>query len=157
MVVHVHDQTRHATPADLVSLLALEQSTFTGDRISRRQWRRHLASTTASVLVAGPTGDVWAAAVVFYRANSPGARLYSLAVRKNTRRTGLGGTLLAAAEDDARARGRVAMRLEVGVDNLSAIALYERRGYHRLVRLPGFYEDGADAWRYAKRLTTVTR
>ncbi|HEX5489495.1 MAG TPA: N-acetyltransferase [Rhodanobacteraceae bacterium] len=157
MVVHVRDQPRHATPSDLDSLLALEQRTFTGDRISRRQWRRHLASTSASVLVAGPPGDVSAAAVVFYRANSPGARLYSLAVREDSRRAGLGGTLLAAAEADARGRGRMAMRLEVGVDNRSAIALYERCGYHRLARLPAFYEDGADAWRYAKRLTTVTR
>ncbi|HET9818059.1 MAG TPA: N-acetyltransferase [Rhodanobacteraceae bacterium] len=157
MAAHDHDQPRHATPADLDSLLALEHLTFTGDRISRRQWRQHLASTSASVLVTGPPGDVRAAAVVFYRANSSSARLYSLAVRRDTRRTGLGGTLLAAAEADARARGRTTMRLEVGVGNRSAIALYEQHGYHRLARLPAFYEDGADGWRYAKRLTTVTR
>lgn len=157
MAVHDHDQPRRATLADLDSLLALEQATFTGDRISRRQWRRHLASAGARVLVIGPPGDVRAAAVVFFRANSQGARLYSLAVRKDARGSGLGGMLLVAAEADAHALGRTAMRLEVSVDNPSAIALYERRGYHRLARLPAFYEDGADAWRYSKPLTTATR
>ena len=48
------------------------------------------------------------------------------------------------------------MRLEVRSDNPAAIALYERRGYRRIARLPGFYEDGADGWRYVKVLTTVT-
>jgi ribosomal protein S18 acetylase RimI-like enzyme len=44
----------------------------------------------------------------------------------------------------------------VRTDNRSAIALYERHGYTRVRRLPGFYEDGADGWRYVKVLTTVT-
>ena len=30
--------------------------------------------------------------------------------------------------------------------------LYERQGYLRFGVLPGFYEDGTDAWRYEKRL-----
>lgn len=157
MTSHARDRPRHATPADLDSLLALEESTFVSDRISRRQWRRHLASPSASVLVIGAPGDLHAAAVIFYRRNLQSARLYSIAVRDHARGTGLGGMLLAAAEADARTRGCTAMRLEVGVGNPSAIALYERRGFRRLARLPAFYEDGTDAWRYAKPLTTVTR
>jgi len=149
---------RQAVPADLDALLALEQASFEGDRISRAQWRRHIGSATATVLVIGKTpADVDAAAVVFYRRRSRTARLYSLAVDARARGTGLGGTLLAAAEADARIRGCESMRLEVRVDNGSAIALYERRGYLRGTRIPGFYEDGVDAWRYMKRLTTVSR
>lgn len=148
---------RRANPADLDALLALEQATFDSDRISRAQWRRHIGSATATVLVAGETPpDVDAAAVVFYRRNSPIARLYSLAVAAHARGTGLGGVLLAAVEADALARGCKSMRLEVRLDNLSAIALYEHRGYMRGSRIPGFYEDGSDAWRYVKHLTIVT-
>lgn len=148
---------RRATRADVDALLALEEATFDSDRISRAQWRRHIDSDSAAVFVGGAHGSVDAAAVVFYRRNTRAARLYSLAVGAHARGTGLGGALLAAAESDARARGCTSMRLEVRTDNPSAIALYERRGYTRASRLPGFYEDGADGWRYVKTLTTVTR
>ena len=148
---------RRATHADIDALLVLEEGTFDSDRISRAQWRRHIGSGSAAVFVSGTPGNVDAAAVVFYRRTSRAARLYSLAVGAHARGTGLGGALLAAAEADARQRGCTSMRLEVRIDNPSAIALYERRGYTRAARLPGFYEDGADGWRYMKGLTTVTR
>lgn len=147
---------RRAARADLEALLALEEATFDSDRISRAQWRRHIASSSATVLVGGRRGRVDAAAVVFYRRDSRRARLYSLAVGTHARGTGLGGALLATVESDARARGCAVMHLEVRTDNTPAIALYERRGYLRAACVRGFYEDGADAWRYAKRLTPVT-
>lgn len=146
---------RRATPADVAALLALEEATFDSDRISRAQWRRHIANSSASVLVSGRPGHVDAAVVVFYRRNARSARLYSLAVGAHARGTGIGGALLAAAEADARARGCESMRLEVRIDNPAAIALYERRGYVRMARVPHFYEDGVDAWRYAKPLTSA--
>lgn len=157
MTPHRRDQIRHATPADLDSLLALEQATFTCDRISRRQSRRHLSSTSSSVLVIGTLGDIRAAAVIFYRRNSHSARLYSLAVHNSDRGNGFGATLLAAAEADARSHGCTTMNLEVRTDSPSAIALYERHGFQRRAQLPAFYEDGSNAWRYAKTLTPVTR
>lgn len=154
---HATSRIRRASRADLDALLALEEATFDSDRISRAQWRRHIDSDSATVLVSGTSGRVDAAVVVFYRRNTRNARLYSLAVGAHARGTGLGGALLAAAEADARVRGRASMRLEVRCDNPSAIALYERRGYARIARLPGFYEDGADAWRYAKALAPAAR
>src|SRR6185312_1769531 len=111
-------------------------------------------SRSAAVFVSGTRTGIDAAAVVFYRRYAHAARLYSLAVGAHARGTGLGGALLAASEADARARGCTSMRLEVRTDNPSAIALYERRGYTRIARLPGFYEDGADGWRYLKALVT---
>lgn len=143
---------RRATRADVDALLALEEATFDGDRISRAQWRRHIGSDSAAVFVSGTSGRIDAAAVVFYRRNAHAARLYSLAVGSHARGTGLGGALLTAAETDARTRGCTSMRLEVRTDNISAIALYERRGYTRIARLPGFYEDGTDGWRHVKVL-----
>jgi len=44
------------------------------------------------------------------------------------------------------------LRLEVRKDNAAAIGLYERLDFHRFGEKRGFYEDGADAWRYEKRL-----
>jgi ribosomal protein S18 acetylase RimI-like enzyme len=144
---------RRATRDDVDALLALEEATFDSDRISRTQWRRYIGNDSTAVFVSGTPGRIDAAAVVFYRRNSRTARLYSLAVGAHARGTGLGGALLAAAEVDAGARGCTSMRLEVRIDNPAAIALYERRGYARIARLSAFYEDGSDAWRYAKRMT----
>lgn len=146
---------RRAVRADLDGLVTLEQATFTGDRINRRQWRRHIDGSTACVLVAGTSGHVDAVAVVFYRLDSRHARLYSLAVRAGRRGEGLAAALLAHAEADAHWRGCSSMRLEVRIDNVAAIGLYEKHGYTRTERLPGFYEDGADAWRYCKPLGPV--
>lgn len=149
---HPSPATRRATLADLESLVALEHATFATDRISRRQWRHHIGSANASVLVAGGTGAIDAAAVVFYRRNARNARLYSLAVATRARGTGLGKALLAAAETDARAHGCRSMHLEVRTDNGAAITMYERAGYARTARVTSFYEDSGDAWRYAKSL-----
>lgn len=143
---------RRATPADLDALVALEEATFDCDRISRRQWRYHLDNGRATVLVACDGGRVAAAALTLRRAGSRNARLYSIAVGAAARGTGVGGKLLAAIEVDASAHDCTAMHLEVRVDNPVAIHLYERHGYRREARLAGFYEDGADAWRYAKLL-----
>ena len=143
---------REAADDDLDALVALECATFETDRISLAQWRRHVASDTACVLVAGPRGRVDGAAVVLYRRNSRRARLYSLAVAETARGRGLAKALLAAAEMEALRRGCDLLVLEVRTDNPAAIALYEQRGYRRAARLPAFYEDGADGWRYTRGL-----
>jgi ribosomal protein S18 acetylase RimI-like enzyme len=150
MPVHV----RQATPADLAALVALEQRAFSGDRMSRAQYRRHLGGRGAAVLVATSGEETLGSALVFFRRDSTLARLYSIATAPTARGRGIGARLLAAAEEAARTRGCRALRLEVRVDNAAAIALYERTGYRCFGRYAGYYEDGADAWRYEKRLTT---
>jgi len=143
---------REAVADDLDALVALECATFEADRISRAQWRRHIASDTACVLVAGPRGRVDGAAVVFHRRNSHRARLYSLAVAEASRGRGVAKALLAAVEADALRRGCGTLDLEVRAGNRAAIALYEQHGYRRAVRLPAYYEGGADGWRYTRAL-----
>ncbi|MCX7513333.1 GNAT family N-acetyltransferase [Frateuria hangzhouensis] len=144
---------RAATSADLDALVALELQAFSGDRMSRAQYRRHLASLGAAVLIAeAPDDGLLGSALVFFRRGSSLARLYSIATAPAGRGRGIGASLLAAAEAAARARGCRALRLEVRVDNVAAMGLYERAGYRRIGGYPGYYEDGADAWRYEKGL-----
>lgn len=95
-------------------------------------------------------------AVVFFRARTDIARLYSIAVADAARGRGLGEALVHAVERAARARGCQRLRLEVRQDNAGAIRLYERLGYRRFGAHAGFYEDGADAWRYEKDLGRKT-
>lgn len=150
---HLSAPVRSATPADLDALLALELRAFSGDRMSRTQYRRHLVSPAAAVLVTcAPDEGLLGSALVFFRRGNTLARLYSIATAPAARGRGIGARLLAAAEDVARERGCRALRLEVRVDNPNAIALYERAGYRRIGHYTGYYEDGADAWRYEKGL-----
>lgn len=147
-------RVRRAELFDLDDLVALEERSFDTDRLSRAQYRRHLDSESAKVLVAsaGPH-QFLGTAVLFFRKRSRIARVYSLATRPEARGRGVGGALLAAADRLARRQRCHALRLEVRTDNLGAIRLYERQGYQRIGHLPGYYEDGADAWRYEKPVT----
>lgn len=143
---------RSATAGDLAALTDLEQRSFTGDRLNRRQWAQHLASSTAQVLVAEHAHGLLGDAVIFFRARSHAARLYSLVTRAEARGQGVGRALLAAAEQAARQRGTSEMRLEVRTDNPQAIALYEKAGYTLRDTRADYYEDGMTARRYRKLL-----
>lgn len=143
---------RRATLADLDALVALERRAFSTDHLSSRQYRHHIASDRARVLTAVDASGLLGKAVVFFRRYTDIARLYSIAVAHEARGRGLGEALLAAVERAARARGCRRLRLEVRQDNAGAIRLYERLGYRRFGAYAGFYEDGADAWRYEKDL-----
>lgn len=141
---------RRATGDDLDALVALEQATFSLDRMSERQWRRHLDSASAEVLVAVRERRLLGAAVVFYRRGGDIARLYSIAVAASERGAGTGALLLAAVERAARQRGCKRLRLEVRADNTAAQRLYERAGYRLFGLHRAYYEDGTDAQRYEK-------
>ena len=141
-----------ATPADLDALLALEQTAFDTDHLSRRQYRHHLGNPHAAVLVARGAAGVLGKAVLFFNERHDIARLYSIAVGDAARGLGLGAALLAAAEREAQRRGRHRMRLEVAQKNASAIRLYERHGFRRIGERQGYYENGEHAWRYEKTL-----
>ncbi len=146
-------RVRRAELSDLDDLVALEDATFDSDRMSRAQYRRHLDSDTAQVLVASANHrNFLGTAVVFLRRNHGVARLYSIASKPEARGKGVGTALVEAAEAFARQRRCRVLRLEVRSDNHSAMRLYERLGYHRIGFLAGYYEDGSDAWRYEKRL-----
>lgn len=146
-------RVRRAELSDLDDLVALEEQSFAGDRLSRAQYRRHLDSESALVLVASANHRRFlGTAVVFFRKGSQVARLYSIATHAEARGKGVGSALMEAAEQAARRRRCTALRLEVRTDNEGAIRLYERLGYARIGRYAGYYEDGADAWRYEKAL-----
>lgn len=146
-------RVRRAELSDLDDLVALELASFDGDRLSRAQYRRHLDSDSARVLVAsaGPR-RLLGSAVVFFRKRSQVARLYSIATHPAARGQGVGSALLGAVEQLALRHRCTTVRLEVRADNTGAARLYERHDYRRLEALPGYYEDGGDGWRYGKLL-----
>ena len=122
-------RVRRAEISDLDDLVALEDASFAHDRLSRAQYRRHLDSETAQVLVASANHRRFlGTAVVFFRKQSRIARLYSIATKPESQGKGVGSALVEAAELAARARQCKSLRLEVRNDNTVAIRLYERLG-----------------------------
>ncbi len=140
---------------DLDNLLVLEGRAFTGDRLTRRSFRHLLGVPTAALLVAEEGGRLAGYALVLFKARSGLARLYSIAVASEWAGRGAGTLLLAGAEAAARARGSRIMRLEVDASNARAIARYRKAGYAAFGRRPGYYENGADALRFQKQLSTA--
>jgi ribosomal protein S18 acetylase RimI-like enzyme len=148
---------RAAAPADIDDLVALEQRVFSTDRISRRGFRRFLRSRSAALLVAVHGETLAGYALVLVRAGSDIARLYSIAVAPEAGRRGVGVRLLAAAEETALARDRVALRLEVHENNAAAIARYQKSGYTMFGRHFEYYGDRGHALRFEKRLMPQLR
>ncbi|MBN8728757.1 MAG: GNAT family N-acetyltransferase [Xanthomonadales bacterium] len=145
---------RRATIGDLAALVELENAVFAGDRISERQWRRHLESLTAEVFVATLEHRLLGAVLLFFRRDSRVARLYSIAVAEGARGCGVGERLLAKAERAAVRRANRVLRLEVRRDNRVAQRLYESHGYRLIGEYRAYYQDGEDARRYEKPLAS---
>lgn len=137
---------------DLARLVALENDSFVGDRLSRRSLRRHLGNASSDLLVALDDGELAAYALVLRRRGSRLGRIYSIAVDARARGRGLGQCLLDAIECQARRHDLTELRLEVRTDNEAAVRLYRRNGYQPFGRHAGYYADGVDALRLRKLL-----
>jgi ribosomal protein S18 acetylase RimI-like enzyme len=97
---------------------------------STRDIRLALECPTATILAAH---DETGAVVGTVLAGFDGHRgwLYSLAVADSQRGKGVGGKLVAAAEDFLRGQGAPVIRLMVRADNEAVGAFYESIGYER--------------------------
>jgi ribosomal-protein-alanine acetyltransferase len=137
----------------LDQLLALEEASFSTDRISRRNLRHLLRSSSACCIGACSSGELVGSMVVLFRANCVTARIYSIAVASHARGRGIGRRMMRRAEYEARQRGCRRMRLEVRMENTAAIRLYESLGFSDTEVIPGYYEDGAHAMVYRKELS----
>jgi ribosomal-protein-alanine N-acetyltransferase len=93
----------------------------------------------------GSFGLISEAGFVLARALAGEAEILTLAVLPEARRQGIGRALLAAAMDDAAARGAASLFLEVCESNSAARALYEGFGAHEVGRRRAYYPNGGNA------------
>lgn len=143
---------RPASSADTAALVGLENRCFEIDRLSERSFRHLLTRGKAAFFVYEEQQQLLGYALVLFHQNTSMARLYSLAVLPECRGRGVAAALMQASEAGALQRGVVSMRLEVHVDNSSAIALYRKLGYQEFAVFPDYYEDHAAALRMQKPL-----
>ncbi|MCP4330472.1 MAG: GNAT family N-acetyltransferase [Alphaproteobacteria bacterium] len=87
-------------------------------------------------------GSASAIGFVIWRNAADEAEIVALGVAPVSRRRGIAGKLIAAAESEAAAAGARQLFLEVADDNVAACALYANRGYRQVGRRSGYYRDG---------------
>lgn len=143
---------REASLGDLEALLGLEDRSFSGDRLSRRSFRRFLQGANDHLLVAEDTSELLGYILLLRRQGTRLARIYSICVDAAHRGRGLAQLLIRAGEEAVLAAGSAYVRLEVRRDNQTAIRLYRRLGYRVFDAIPDYYEDGEEALRLEKRI-----
>ncbi len=140
---------------DLEELVELEETSFSGDRMSRRRFQHWIKASNRVFLVVENNRKAVAYGLVFLHKGTRLARLYSITVSGLMRGKGIGKMLLLALEHAASEKGRFTMRLEVAKDNDRAINLYESLGYRSFGEYHDYYEDHGDALRMQKRIRLV--
>ncbi|TKB10731.1 N-acetyltransferase [Desulforhopalus sp. IMCC35007] len=135
----------HATIDDLTALVDLEKSIFHYDIISPRQMRYLLNSKTALVIKAELGNLLVGYMIILRRCRSRILRIYSLGVRQDARKLGVGRQLLTVAEQYLQETGCEILSLEVQAQNSAAQLFYLAAGFVILGTKEGFYTDGSSA------------
>lgn len=130
---------------DLPHLTALENQSFSCDRISRRQFRYLMTKANSIIVKAVHHGTLAGYMVLLKRKNSRKLRIYSISVALSARKQGIGRELLAHAEKLATTCHCCQLTLEVCEHNSSALQLYRDAGFHQYGLKKNYYEDGCTA------------
>ncbi len=136
---------REATMLDLPILVSLDREYFAETAWPIEQFREELSGPTRKFIVGEEDGELIAYAGAFLPSAGGEADLMTIAVNPNYRRRGVASYLIAELEKWAKSRGGEAMMLEVDINNVEAIELYEKRGYEKLNIRKNYYGYGKDA------------
>lgn len=141
-----------ATSDDLLQICRMENICFGDDAFTYLQLRYLILHSKGIFLVVRRGGKVCAYASYLIHDKHFNLRLYSIAVLPEERGYGYGKTLLDYAIPFAKEHNLKFISLEVRVDNSTAISLYEKFGFVKKTVIPGYYHDGADAFKMVKLL-----
>jgi [ribosomal protein S18]-alanine N-acetyltransferase len=147
---------RAVSPDDFPSLYALDQACFDpGIAWSKAELLYFLRYPgNIGVLAEDESGRLagFAIAGKQRRQGAVFGRLITIDVDSPVRRRGVGHVLLDEIERQLRAAGATAVLLEVAVDHATAQRFYERHGFIRTGRIPGYYLGRIDALVMEKQL-----
>lgn len=148
---------RPVVPGDFAKLYALDQACFMpGIAWSKAELQYFLKYPGNISLVAeDETAHIagFAIAGTQLRRGAVLGRLITIDIDPSQRRRGIGHMLYDEAERLLRAAGATTMLLEVAVDNTTAQEFYQRHGFVRIGRIPGYYLGRIDALAMEKKLS----
>ena len=136
--------------ADLDELADLERHIFGADSFAKNLIDYSLCSANQVVLVAEIGRVIVGSATIWMHTHS--ARLYSIGVHPDYRNRWIGFILMKKCERIARERGCTVVRLEVRVDNPTALEFYRRNHYKCVGCRSSYYGDGTAALKLEKVL-----
>ncbi|MCD6313042.1 MAG: GNAT family N-acetyltransferase, partial [Thaumarchaeota archaeon] len=141
--------------SDLDKIYELERECFGRNAYSKSFIRFLLADlSTIALKAVGGHGDI-VGSIIGRVEKSSGkviGRVYTVDVKPEYRRRGIGRMLLERLEAEFRRMGCEKVVLEVAIDNEPAINLYKSMGYRFLTKLKNYYGSGKDAYRAEKPL-----
>jgi [ribosomal protein S18]-alanine N-acetyltransferase len=136
--------------ADIDAIVALESESFTNPW-SRQTLVWELQNSDVTLVYVLRRDDERIAAFCVCWIIFDELHINTLAVAPGDRRQGVATTLLRQVMVEAAAKGAQKATLEVRASNMSALALYERLGFHVAATRPGYYtkpeEDALILWR----------
>ena len=136
---------REATALDIPVLVSLDREYFENTAWPAEQFRSEIGKPTRFFLVVERDNQIIAYAGAFLPNAGGEGDIMTIAVKPEYRRKGIAKELIARLESWAKARGAIAMMLEVDVTNIDAISLYANLGYQPLNIRKNYYGYGLDA------------
>jgi [ribosomal protein S18]-alanine N-acetyltransferase len=141
---------RAAKSGDMEEILDVERASFGEDAYDRKLFAELTRKCGELFLVASKGDKVLGYAVTCICAG--GSELVSIAVHPDHRGGGAASALLNSTLRRLRRRGVARLSLTVKVTNLRALAFYGKFGFRKTRRVPRYYEDGADGYRFVRVL-----
>ncbi len=141
---------RRATPEDLEAIYRIETACFKERRFRLDHVDWILRNERAATFVVENGKDLLGAIMLLVEGQV--ARILSVATMPDQRRKHLGTEMMQIAEEEARRRGCVQVRLEVSTRNYGAIEFYRGLGYKTDGVLYGYYSWGEDAYSMIRSL-----
>jgi ribosomal-protein-alanine N-acetyltransferase len=145
---------RRLTSIDARDMAAIHAKSF------ERSWDPlEMAVHTQKDVCLGVDAEAGLAGFIIISIAADQAEVLTIATAPNMRRTGLGKSLLAAAEAALKSHNAVELFLEVAEDNAAAIALYRSAGFTPIGRRPRYYRREAGrvaAISFSKKLSKTS-
>jgi ribosomal-protein-alanine N-acetyltransferase len=136
---------REANVLDIPILVSLDRQFFPHTAWPSEQFRAEIGKPTRMFLIAESNEQLVAYAGAFLPNAGGEGDIMTIAVAPEFRRKGIAKELISRLESWAKARGAIAMMLEVDVFNHDAILLYQNLGYESLNVRKNYYGYGRDA------------
>lgn len=143
---------RSANAQDIPVMVSLDKQLFPYSPWSSGQYREEISAPTRHFIVALDDAQSIIGYAGVFAPGGTAADILTVGVIPEHRGQGIATALMALLTEWAKTQGSNAVMLEVKIDNLDAISLYETLGYMKLNVRKGYFGSGLDALVMRKEL-----